>query len=85
MTIYFTVLIIWDDGCFCRKPNPGMIFEAQKKYSLNLSECYLIGDDERDIAAGEAAGCICRMVDEKYTVFGCCQRNSFIREKGEDT
>lgn len=58
----------WDDGCFCRKPSPGMLFEAQKKHSLNLSDCYLIGDDERDIAAGEAAGCICRMVDEKYTV-----------------
>ena len=20
----------WDDGCFCRKPNPGMLYEAQK-------------------------------------------------------
>lgn len=58
----------WDDGCFCRKPNPGMLFDAQKKYSLNLSECYLIGDDERDIMAGESAGCICRLVNDTYTV-----------------
>lgn len=58
----------WDDGCFCRKPNPGMLFDAQKKYSLNLSECYLIGDDQRDIMAGESAGCICRLVNDTYTV-----------------
>ena len=71
----------WDDGCFCRKPNPGMIFEAQKKYSLNLSECYLIGDDERDIAAGEAAGCICKMVDEKYTVLDVAKEIVSLEKK----
>jgi len=58
----------WHDGCFCRKPRPGMLYEAQRKYSLNLTECYLIGDDERDITAGEAAGCTCKFVDENYTV-----------------
>ena len=46
----------WDEGCECRKPKPGMIFQAQKEHSLNLSKCMLIGDDERDIEAGEAAG-----------------------------
>ena len=34
----------WDAGCFCRKPNPGMLFEAQKKYSLDLSKSYFIDD-----------------------------------------
>ena len=48
----------WDDGCDCRKPKPGMIYEAQRKHSLNLRECILIGDDERDIEAGKAAGII---------------------------
>ena len=46
----------WNDGCDCRKPKPGMILEAQKKYSLNLNKCFLIGDDQRDIDAGIAAG-----------------------------
>ena len=45
-----------------------MLFEAQKKYSLNLSDCYLIGDDERDILSGESAGCICRLVNDTYTL-----------------
>lgn len=47
----------WDDGCECRKPRPGMLYQAQKDYSLNLTECILIGDDDRDIEAGAAAGC----------------------------
>lgn len=71
----------WDDGCFCRKPSPGMLFEAQKKYSLNLSECYLIGDDERDITAGETAGCICRRVDEKYTVLDATKEIVSLEKK----
>ena len=47
----------WDDGCFCRKPKPGMFFYAQKDFCLDLSKTYLIGDDERDQEAGELAGC----------------------------
>ena len=47
----------WNEGCRCRKPAPGMLFQAQKDFSLNLSETILFGDDERDIAAGRAAGC----------------------------
>lgn len=46
----------WDEGCECRKPEPGLFFMAQKEHSLDLSKCIMIGDDERDIEAGEAAG-----------------------------
>ena len=41
---------------FCRKPNPGMILKAQEDYALDLSTCYLIGDKESDIEAGQRAG-----------------------------
>lgn len=58
----------WDDGCFCRKPRPGMLYQAQRDFSLDLTRCYLIGDDERDIEAGEAAGCHCKFVTAEYTV-----------------
>lgn len=54
----------WDEGCECRKPNPGMLYQAQKDFSLNLRECYLIGDDDRDIEAGMAAGCKTYQVTE---------------------
>lgn len=58
----------WDDGCECRKPKPGMFYMAQKEYSINLSKCYMIGDDERDIEAGEAAGCKGLLVDENISL-----------------
>jgi len=48
----------WDDNCFCRKPKPGLLFQAQQDLSLNLSECIFFGDDKRDIEAGVAAECM---------------------------
>jgi D-glycero-D-manno-heptose 1,7-bisphosphate phosphatase len=47
----------WDDGCVCRKPQPGMLLQAQEDFHLDLSRVYFIGDDERDQQAAEAAGC----------------------------
>lgn len=44
-----------DERCECRKPRPGMIFEAQKKYNLDLSKSYMIGDALSDIEAAKAA------------------------------
>ncbi len=56
----------WDDECDCRKPKPGMLYQAQRELSLDLSKCVLFGDDERDIAAGNAAGCKSVLVSESY-------------------
>ncbi|MCW7466191.1 HAD family hydrolase [Leptospira levettii] len=39
-----------------RKPNPGMILKAAKRYSLDLSKSILIGDQFSDIDAGINAG-----------------------------
>jgi len=46
----------WDDGCECRKPRPGMLFQAQRDFSLDLTRTTFIGDDDRDAEAAEAAG-----------------------------
>ena len=54
----------WDEDCDCRKLKPGLLYQAQKDYSLNLLESIVIGDDDRDIEAGEAAGCRCYQVTE---------------------
>lgn len=43
--------------CDCRKPKPGMIFNAARKYNIDLTVSYMIGDGDNDIKAGEAAGC----------------------------
>ena len=42
--------------CSCRKPNPGMLLQASKDLDINLSESIIVGDKERDIEAGIAAG-----------------------------
>ena len=54
----------WDEGCDCRKPKPGMLFSAQREHSLDLSRTPFIGDDERDVQAGRAAGCPTILVTE---------------------
>jgi histidinol-phosphate phosphatase family protein len=47
----------WDAGCECRKPKPGMLFQAQRDWNLDLSRTFFVGDDERDAAAADSAGC----------------------------
>lgn len=54
----------WNDGCACRKPKPGMLFQAQSDFDLDLSRVYFIGDDDRDAQAGNSAGCLFRMVSD---------------------
>lgn len=43
--------------CDCRKPNPGLLLQAAKDFNINLSKSIMIGDSDRDVEAGEAAGC----------------------------
>jgi len=45
----------WDEGCECRKPKPGMFFQAAKEHHIDLTKAVFIGDDERDVEAGETA------------------------------
>lgn len=40
-----------------RKPNPGMLLQAAKDLDLDLTECWMVGDAERDIQAGRRAEC----------------------------
>ena len=45
-----------DDKCECRKPKGGMIRELAEMYGVDLKASAMIGDQEVDRAAGEAAG-----------------------------
>ena len=54
------------DNCDCRKPKPGLILQAAKKYSLDLSQSWMIGDRWKDIAAGQAIGLKTIFVDYHY-------------------
>ncbi len=39
-----------------RKPNPGLFLKAKEKYNLDMEQSVSVGDKERDIQAGIAAG-----------------------------
>jgi transaldolase len=58
------------DNCQCRKPRPGLLFEAQRKYHLDLSRSFLIGDRWKDVDAGNAAGCETVFIDYNYSERG---------------
>jgi histidinol-phosphate phosphatase family protein len=47
----------WDEKCFCRKPNPGMLFQASHEHLFRLDKTMFIGDDPRDCQSAERAGC----------------------------
>jgi D-glycero-D-manno-heptose 1,7-bisphosphate phosphatase len=42
--------------CACRKPRPGLIWQAAVEHELDLAQCWLVGDREHDREAGLAAG-----------------------------
>lgn len=44
-----------EENCTCRKPKPGLILEAAKDHSIDLSTSYMIGDNPTDIQAGQNA------------------------------
>jgi D-glycero-D-manno-heptose 1,7-bisphosphate phosphatase len=45
-----------NDNCECRKPHPGMLFQAADELDLDLGQSYFIGDAITDMQAAEAAG-----------------------------
>lgn len=45
-----------DSACACRKPQPGMLLEAARRFNVSLKDTYMVGDAHRDVAAASAAG-----------------------------
>ena len=45
------------DGCACRKPLPGLVYQAQSKYNIDLAASVMIGDSVKDIQCASNAGC----------------------------
>lgn len=42
--------------CNCKKPAPGMIIKAAKRFNIDLKKSFMIGDRASDIKAGSLAG-----------------------------
>lgn len=46
-----------EDGCDCRKPLPGMMFDIGRRYGIDLAAVPMVADTLRDLQAAAAAGC----------------------------
>jgi len=44
-------------GCECRKPAPGLLLQAQRKYNIDLATSIMVGDSAKDIECARNAGC----------------------------
>ena len=60
--------------CDCRKPRPGLLFQAQRDFHLDLTRTPFIGDDERDAEAATAAGCPSLLVSDHVSLLDLVQR-----------
>lgn len=54
--------------CACRKPLPGMLKDAARRFDIDLENSTMIGDKRADIEAGLAAGCRTILVRTGYGV-----------------
>jgi D-glycero-D-manno-heptose 1,7-bisphosphate phosphatase len=54
------------EHCDCRKPKPGMILNARKKFGIDLAGSFVVGDRWRDIEAGRRVGCRTILIGDGY-------------------
>lgn len=63
------VRVCWHDDadeCECRKPRPGLLFDAMRELEAESDDCVIVGDRWRDIEAGRRAGCRTVLVGDGY-------------------
>jgi histidinol-phosphate phosphatase family protein len=53
-------------SCDCRKPNPGLLYRAEEKYALHLSQSFVVGDKLTDISLAHRVGAKAIMVLTGY-------------------
>lgn len=46
-----------DEGCRCRKPQPGMLLDMMARFQAEPERTWYVGDSVKDAAAATAAGC----------------------------
>jgi D-glycero-D-manno-heptose 1,7-bisphosphate phosphatase len=59
--VFFTDIFLCphhpNDACVCRKPSPYLLIEAAKKYNIDLSQSFFIGDAPSDLECAIKANC----------------------------
>ena len=57
------------DKCGCRKPAPGLLFDAHDKWDLDLACSIMVGDTEKDLEAARNADVEFHLLDRPYNRF----------------
>lgn len=60
--------------CVCRKPSPYFLLNAIRKFNLDASQCWMIGDRATDILCGHSAGVRTILIGETV------QNNTFLAD-----
>lgn len=68
------------DACACRKPRPGLLLEAARRFGLDLSRSALVGDRWSDVEAGRAAGCRTVLVETPFSGRERCRPDLVARD-----
>jgi histidinol-phosphate phosphatase family protein len=56
-----------EDGCSCRKPQPGMVRAAARRLGVPVERCVVVGDTGADVAAAQAAGAGAVLIPNEVT------------------
>ena len=57
---------LYRKNSYLRKPNPGMIFKAVKKWNIDINKSLMIGDSNKDLIAAKRSNL--RFVKKKYNL-----------------
>jgi phosphoglycolate phosphatase len=71
--------VVGGDSTPHAKPHPAPLLEAARQLGLAPADCIYVGDDERDIVAGKAAG-----MPTVAAMYGYLGRNAQVIEWGAD-
>lgn len=73
----------WEVECFCRKPNPGMFFQAARDHLFRLDQTLYVGDDTRDCQAAFKAGCESIFIGEEQELSCLPEHERPVCQSGE--
>ena len=71
------------DDCECRKPKPGMLYDAAREHGIALERSFLVGDRWKDVQAAKKAGCACIFLDRGYSEPMSVRPDVTVRDLGE--
>lgn len=69
--------------CDCRKPKTGMVFAAVEKFSIDLKKSWVVGDRDKDINMGKAAGCKTVLIKKLWSKAENCSPDFIVNNLSE--